>query len=237
MQRYFNNNRINNEFFMNEDDSNHIYKVMRMHLGDNIEVVCNSKTYICKIVSLDKIVRVNIIEELSENNELPIKVSICQSLVNEQKMDLILQKCCELGVYEVIPFKAKNCVVKENQKSDKKIVRWQRILKEASEQSKRNIIPAVHNIIDIDELIKLPYDLKILCSVNEFTQSIKKVFDEYKKYDTMIIVIGPEGGFSQEEENKLITNGFISVSLGKRVLRTETASIVALSYINYELMR
>ena len=237
MQRYFNNEKVNNSFLMNEDDSNHITKVMRMNLGNKIEIVCNETLYICEIIQLGKNVVVKIIEEKDENNELPIKVTICQSLVNEQKMDLILQKGTELGVSEFIPYNARNSVVKENNKSDKKIVRWQRIVKEASEQSKRNIIPKVNNIINIDELIKLNYDLKLLCSVNEFTLNIKKVLEQTRKYDTIIIVIGPEGGFSKEEESKLIANGFISVSLGKTVFRTETASLVALSYINYQLMR
>jgi len=237
MQRYFNNEKVNNEFLMNLDDSNHIYKVMRMKLGDKIEVLYEEKLYICEIINLDKNVKVKIIEEKNDNNELPIKVTICQSLVNEQKMDWILQKGTELGAHEFIPYSARNSVVKENSKSDKKIVRWQRIVKEASEQSKRNIIPNVNNITNINELIKLNYDLKLLCSVNEFTLNIKKVLEQSRKYDTIIIVIGPEGGFSKDEEEKLIANGFISVSLGKTVFRTETASLVALSYLNYELMR
>ena len=237
MQRYFNDNKNKDEFLMNSDDSYHISKVMRMCVGDYIEIVCEEKVYLCKIVSIDKIVKVIIEKEIDEEHELPIKVTICQSLVNEQKMDLILQKATELGVYSFIPYKAKNSVIKENNKSDKKIIRWQRIVKEASEQSKRNIIPKVSNIIDINELIKLDYDLKLLCTVNELTLNIKKVIQNHPKCDTLIIVVGPEGGFTQEEESKLINNGFISVSLGERVLRTETASLVALSYINYELMR
>ncbi len=237
MQRYFNNEKEENCFIMNDDDSNHIYKVMRMNKGDKIEIVCNQTLYICEIIELNKNVKVKIIEEKDDNNELPVKVSICQSLVNEQKMDLILQKGVELGASEFIPYNAKNSIIKENNKKDKKIIRWQRIVKEASEQSKRNIIPKVNNIINIEELIKLDYELKLLCTVNELTTNIKKVLQEMKKYDTIIIVIGPEGGFTKEEEAKLIDNGFISVSLGKRVLRTETASLVALSYINYELMR
>lgn len=237
MQRYFNNQKNNNTFIMNDDDSNHIYKVMRMKIGDEIEVICEEKLYICEIMELGKNVLVKVKESKNDNNELPVKITICQSLVNENKMDLILQKGCELGAYEFIPYNAKNSVVKENNKSDKKLVRWQRIVKEASEQSKRNIIPKVKDIINLSELCKLEYDLKLLCTVNEFTVNLKKVFEQHKKYDTIIIVIGPEGGFDKTEEVKLIANGFISVSLGKRVFRTETASLVALSYINYELMR
>lgn len=237
MQRYFNKEKINDEFIMNEDDSYHIYKVMRMRLGDKIEVVFDKRIYCCEIIAMEKNVRVKILREILINNELPIKITICQSLVNEQKMDLILQKGTELGASEFIPYKAQNSVVKDNGKSDKKIVRWQRIVKEASEQSKRNIIPIVCECLDLEGLIKQEYDLKILCTVNELTVNMKKVIQEHPKCDTLIIVVGPEGGFTKEEEEKLIANGYISVSLGKRVLRTETASLVALSYINYELMR
>ena len=236
MQRYFNNEKVNNEFLMNLDDSNHIYKVMRMKLGDKIEVLYEEKLYICEIINLDKNVKVKIIEEKNDNNELPIKVTICQSLVNEQKMDWILQKGTELGAHEFIPYSARNSVVKENSKSDKKIVRWQRIVKEASEQSKRNIIPNVNKPIDINELIKLDASLKLICTVNEVTKNIKKELQEHDTCDTIIIVVGPEGGFTKQEEEKLIENGFIPVSLGKRVLRTETASLLVLSMINYERM-
>ena len=237
MQRYFCEQMSDNKFILNNDDSHHIKTVMRMHLGECVEVVYNKVVYVCEIASLDKNVLVLIKEKLDENNEMPLKVTICQSLVNEQKMDFILQKGVELGAYSFIPYKARNSVVKANDKSDKKIVRWQRIIKEASEQAHRNIIPKISEMMDINEVIKQDYDLKIICSVNEMTKSIKKVIQEHIKCDTMIMVIGPEGGFSDEEEKKFIDNGFISVSLGKRVLRTETASLIALSSINYEFLR
>lgn len=237
MQRYFNDEKKNNEFVMNENDSYHINKVMRMQVGEKIEVVCDKKVYVSEIISLNKFVVAKIVEEQEEEHELPVKVTICQSLVNEQKMDLILQKSVELGVSEILPYKARNSVVKENNKSDKKIARWQRIVKEASEQSKRNIIPEVLDMVNLEELLTKEYDLKLLCSVNELTTNIKKVLRKHQNCGTLIIVIGPEGGFTKEEEEKLIANGYISVSLGNRVLRTETASLVALSYINYELMR
>ena len=236
MQRYF-CNEVNNEVFnLNEDDSYHIKKVMRMNIGMNIEIVCGKKLFIGEIIELDPIVRAKIVLKKDDYNEMDVKVSICQSLVNEQKMDFILQKATELGAYDFYPYKALNSVVKDNGKGDKKVLRWQKIVKEASEQSKRNIIPNVHNMIDINELIKLKADLKIICTVNEVTKNIKKVLQEHSKCDTIIIVVGPEGGFKPQEEALLIDNGFVSVSLGSRVLRTETASLAILSMINYERM-
>ena len=235
MQRYFSNIVNNNEYLLSKDDSYHIKKVMRMNIGDKVEIVDNKCTYICEIISFDP-VQARIINRLDENNENDKNIILVQSLVNETKMDLVLQKGTELGVNEFYPFKAVNSVNKENDKSNKKIDRWQRIVKEASEQSKRNIIPKVNNIVDLKELCTLKADVKLLLTVNETTKNIKNILKEYKKYDTLIIVIGPEGGFSKVEEETLIKNGFISTSLGNRVLRTETASIVAISMINYEWM-
>ena len=207
MQRYFKDTNLD-LFELSVDDSYHITKVMRNKIGDKIEVVIDKKLYICEIVELKELVKVQRIEEVICDSELPCFVTIAQSLVKEQKMDLILQKSCELGVSEIIPINATRSIVKLDKKETKKIDRWNKILKEASEQSKRVVIPKVNEIMDIKDLT----NLKIL------------------------FVIGPEGGFTDNEEKILIDNGFISTSFGKRVLRTETASLYALSIINYILM-
>ena len=235
MQRYFCNLCNNNEYLLSKDDEYHIKKVMRMKIGDIIEIVDKKLVNLCEIVSLDP-VKAIVIKKTNENNENDKKIILVQSLVNENKMDYVLQKGTELGVNEFYVFKAKNSVVKENDKSNKKISRWQKIVKEASEQSKRNIIPKVNNIINLNELCEIKADVKLLLSVNEVTKNIKKVLKDFKKYDTLIIVIGPEGGFSSIEEETLMQNGFISTSLGRRVLRTETAGMVAIAMINYEWM-
>jgi 16S rRNA (uracil1498-N3)-methyltransferase len=235
MQRYFSNIIDNNEYLLSNDDSYHIKKVMRMNLGDKIEIVDNKKLYICEITSFDP-VKAKVINSLDDNNENDKKIILVQSLVNETKMDYVLQKGTELGVNEFYAYKAVNSVIKENDKSNKKIIRWQKIVKEASEQSKRNIIPKVVDIVDISRLCKIEADVKLLLTVNETTKNIKNILKELKKYDTLIIVIGPEGGFTLNEEKTLIENGFISTSLGKRVLRSETAGMVAISMINYEWM-
>ena len=235
MQRYFSENKNNNSFILSNDDSFHIKKVMRMNLKDRIEVINNKKLYICEIESFDPVIA-NIVEEKEENNELDKKIIIVQSLINENKMDYVLQKSTELGAYAFYGYKSVNSVIKENDKKDKKIMRWQRIVKESSEQSKRNIIPKVIDILDINDLIALKADLKIILSVNEVTTNIKSILQKNNSCDTIIIVIGPEGGFEKKEEERLINSGFISTSLGKRVLRTETASVVTLAMINYEWM-
>jgi 16S rRNA (uracil1498-N3)-methyltransferase len=232
MQRYFCNKLDNNKFTLSDDDSFHIEKVMRMKIGDLVEIVYDHETYISVIESFHP-VTCSINKKTDENNEMNKKIIICQSLVNEQKMDFILQKCTELGMYSFIPYKAVNSIIKVNDKMDKKIDRWQRIVKEASEQSKRNIIPEVKNVMNINELINYKADLKLICStIND--NKLKNVIREHHNYDTIMLVIGPEGGFDPHEEELFINNGFIPVSLGKRILRTETASLCALSQLNYE---
>ena len=235
MQRYFKDTNLD-LFELSVDDSYHITKVMRNKTGDKIEVVIDKKLYICEIVELKDLVKVQRIEEVICDSELPCFVAIAQSLVKEQKMDLILQKSCELGVSEIIPINATRSIVKLDKKETKKIDRWNKILKEASEQSKRVVIPKVNEIMDIKDLTNLDYDIKILCTVNELSMSLKKVLDKDLTNLKILFVIGPEGGFTDNEEKILIDNGFISTSFGKRVLRTETASLYALSIINYILM-
>ena len=238
MQRYFCLKKDNDKFILNLDDTYHITKVMRMHCGDLIEIVCDNLVYISKIIELKPNVIALVEKELEINNELDVKITICQSLVKENKMDLILQKCTELGAYSFIPLKVKNSIIKGDfEEFSKKVIRWQRIVKEASEQSKRNIIPEVLNVHTIKEISNLDYEIKILCTVNELSGSLKNVLQNHGKCGTMIIVVGPEGGFTKDEENFLIEKGFLSTTLGNLVLRTETAGICALSMINYEYER
>lgn len=238
MQRYFSNQKIDDKLILNEKDIHHIKNVMRMNIDDKIEIIYDNKLYICKINSIsNNDLDLSIIEEKKDNNELPIYLTVAFPLTKEEKIDLILQKCTELGVSEFIPLNLSRCVTKiKNDKIDKKINRWQIICKEASEQSKRNKIPKINKIMEIEEIIKLDYDLKIVCSVNQSVTNIKKVLQNSKKCDRIIIVIGPEGGISETEEQYLVNNEFLQVSLGKTVLRCETAPITVCSMINYEYM-
>ena len=235
MQRYFKDTNLDT-FELSSDDSYHITKVMRNNIGDKVEVVIDKKLFICEIVKMNNLVTVEKVEEVECDSELSCYVTIAQSLVKEQKMDLILQKSCELGVSEIIPVNTTRSIVKLDKKETKKVERWNKILKEASEQSKRVVIPKVNGIMDIKDLCNLDYDIKILCTVNELSMSLKKVLSKDLNNLKIMFVIGPEGGFTEMEEKILIDNGFISTSFGKRVLRTETASLYALSIINYIFM-
>ena len=234
MQQYF---AKNEKLELKESDYHHIKNVMRMKKGDMIKIVYNKVIYDCTIKELKNKVYFDI-NRKKETKEDNILISVAFSLIKEQKIDYLLQKSTEIGAYSFIPIKTKRTIIKiDSKKEKKKVERWSEICKEASEQSFRNLIPLVDNIKNLGELVNEEYDLKLLCSLNKNTKNIKKVIQNSKKCDKILLVVGPEGGFTQDEEEFLTNNGFISVSLGKNVLRAETAPVCAISMINYEFMR
>ena len=237
MQRYFAINKKDNYLILETSDIHHIKNVMRMTSNEKIECVYNKKVYVCNIID-PNINQFPIIEELNEYNELPIEITIAIALVKEQKMDLILQKLTELGVSKIIPLKMERSIVKIDEKRfKKKKERWLSICKEASEQSKRNIIPEITNIKTITELKNENYDLKCVCSVSNKENLVNKYLQTNNNCAKMIFVIGPEGGISQKEEELLNSIGYTSVSFGPRVLRVETAAIYVASILNFSSMR
>lgn len=232
MQRYFSKDKQGNYFILSDNDWYHIKRVMRMNDNDKIEVVYNKELYLCQLEqSQAKIIKK---EDISLENRPHITLVI--PLLKEQKMDLILQKSTELGVDEIIPVAMKHSVVKlDDGKQEKKIERWQKICKEASEQSKRLDIPLVGKICKLDDLKKLD-GVKLTCSTVEKSQNLKNCLKNIKNYDRIILVIGPEGGLAKEEEQYLKEIGFVSVSLGSRIMRVETVPLFLLSVLSYETM-
>ncbi len=241
MQKYFVNDSDFNSNKITSDDVFHISNVMRYKIGDNILIGNNKKSYLAKITEITKsFVSYEIVEEKIGNTELPVFVSIYQGYPKGDKLDDIIKHSTELGVYEIIPTIMKRSVFKlDEKKKDSKIIRFNKIAKEAAEQSERLIVP---NIPDIEYLKKIDfsiYDYKILCYEedarnNELLQ-FKTIIKKLKQNDKLAIIVGPEGGIDNEELDFLKSIGFKSASLGPRILRTETAAFYALSAISYEM--
>ena len=233
MQRYFVKEKDNNNLILEKDDLHHIKNVMRNKVGDLIECIYNEQLYICKIEELTSN-KVTIIEIKEDNNELTLDITIAIALVKEQKMDLILQKLTELGVARIIPVKMEHSIVKLDEKRfEHKKERWQKICKEASEQSKRNKIPEITNLMTIKDLEKLEIDYKFVCSTKTQENLVNNYLQDLNKCAKIIFTIGPEGGISTSEEKELTEHGFIPISLGKRIMRVETAAIYVASIINF----
>lgn len=233
MQRYFTKSLVNDYFTLSEDDKYHILVVMRMKPNDKIEIVYNNNLYIGII---EDIVDFKV-KLYSKEGVLPkkdINIVMCIPLLKEQKMDYVLQKATELGVNEIIPVILERSIIKlDEEKEAKKLLRWEKIVKEASEQSKRIDIPKIHKVTQIDDL---EFDgLKIICSTFEKEKTIKKVLKN-NNVNNIMFIIGPEGGISLKEEKALVNQGFIPVTLGHRIMRVETVPLYIMSIINYEFM-
>lgn len=236
MQRYFSNKLNVNKFELNKDDIYHITRVMRMKTGDSIEVVYNSEVYICDLEIINNEVSATI-KSKEENKEIDnIEKVLIIPLLKENKMDLILQKATELGVSKIIPVIMERSIIKlEKDRESKKLERWNKICKEASEQSKRVNIPIITEVKTLKDL-ENESGLKIVCSTKEKDNTIKKYLNDNEDYNKINIVIGPEGGIASKEEEYLNSIGFKSISLGNNIMRVETVPIYILSVINYENM-
>ena len=230
MQRYFIKNK---DMLLGESDIRHIKKVMRMNINDKIEVVYNNKLHICEITSLEPF-NIKVIEKLDEDKKTKIELTVAVALVKEQKMDLILQKLTELGVSRIIPVSMERSIVKlDKERFNKKKVRWESICKEASEQSKRTNIPIIEDIKSIKDLTKEDADLKLVASTKEKEKLLNYYLQSIEDCAKIIMVIGPEGGISDKEEDILVSNGYNRVSFGNLIFRVETATIYVASIINY----
>lgn len=232
MQRYFAKD-YKDKLILGDSDIHHIKNVMRMKIGESIEVVYDNKIYICKIDSLDP-VELNIESVNDKENKLDLDITIAVALVKEQKMDLILQKLTELGVNTIIPVSMERSIVKlDDAKFNKKKVRWEAICKEASEQSKRTNIPVIENVMSIKELFKMEADYRLVASTKEKGKMFNYYLQNMNNCAKIILVVGPEGGISDREEAILNENGFESVSFGDLIFRVETAAIYAASIFNF----
>ena len=229
-------------------DVNHIKNVLRMKPGEEISVKNGSedKEYRCGIEELGEeeiICELRFIKE--EGVELPSKIYLFQGLPKGDKMELILQKAVELGVYEVIPVASKRAVVKLDEKKAKsKAQRWQGIAQAAAKQSKRGIVPRVHEVMSFEEAVQysrcaqvrlIPYELAEENGQN--MEKTKSMIGSIKPGEDVAVFIGPEGGFAREEIQEALGEGLVPITLGKRILRTETAGMAVLAILMYHLER
>ena len=244
MSKFFvNENQINGNIInIIDDDVNHIKNVLRLEIDDEIKIcsIDTSKNYLCKIKNIDKKnIECIVMEEVEAVAESNIELDIYQGLPKSDKMELIIQKGTELGVHSFVPVVFKRSIVKLDEKDKvKKQVRWQKIAEVAAKQSGRDIVPKVHEVKTIKNICDLisDYDMVLVAYENEDRNSLKNELKTLTKKDLKIaVVIGPEGGIEEKEVELLKESGAKIVSLGKRILRTETVAIVIAGIINYEL--
>jgi len=234
-------NIFDNYILIDGEDVNHMKNVLRMNendkilisSGDNIDYHC----YISKIESNRIIANIELIDE--EGKELPSKIYLFQGLPKADKMELIIQKAVELGAFEIVPVAMKRCVVKlDKKKEDTKLKRWNGISESAAKQSKRSIIPNVSNVMTYKEAIEYAKKLDIVLLPYECAEGMsetKRIISSIEPGLSIGIFIGPEGGFDMSELDIAMKSDFKVITLGKRILRTETAGLMVLSVLMFEL--
>ena len=236
----------NNTIKVEGQDVNHIRNVLRQKVGDEI-IICNSdkqKNYLCDIQKIEKeTIECKIVREL-EDFKSNVKVTIMQGIPKKDKMELVIQKSVELGCFDIQPVEMERCVVKLQEKDKKKKQeRWQKIAEVAAKQCDRDFIPKVNNIMKLKDICKIlnEYDIVILAYEKEekttLKETLKKIKEKYGEKEVKIaVIIGPEGGIDLKEVEMIQENdNVITVTLGKRILRTETVALNVLSIIMYEL--
>ncbi len=220
------------------DDVKHISKVLRLRQGEQISVCNKEKTdYLCTIASIEKErVILDITEEMPNRNESNIEVTLYQGLPKGDKMDMIIQKSVELGAVKIVPVEMKRSVAHFSNKQSK-LQRWQRIADEASKQCMRGILPEVAEPITFDEMLDSikEGELTLLPYENEINTKLKTLLRDNTGAERVNIIIGPEGGFDEEEIALASERGIPTVTLGPRIMRCETAPLAAISAVMYEL--
>jgi 16S rRNA (uracil1498-N3)-methyltransferase len=230
------------------NDVNHIKNVIRLKPEDEISISngIDGRDYRCGIKSItdtEVLCELRFIKE--DGVELPSKVYLFQGLPKGDKMELIIQKMVELGVYEIIPVSMKRCVMKlDDKKAKSKITRWQGISEAAAKQSKRAVVPKITNVMSYKEALEyaksmdvklVPYEMEETLSGAGGMKATKEIIANLKGGEKIAIFIGPEGGFDESEINVAIDMGMKPITLGKRILRTETAGLTVMAWIMLQL--
>ena len=241
MHRFFVPQLYAEEMYIEGVDARHIRKVLRMQSGTQLQIVSDDGvSALAEITAIDsERVTVRCLEKLAESHEPRVKLVLAQGLAKGEKMDFIIQKAVEMGAYSVIPVAMEHSVVRlDGAKAAKKVERWQKIAESAAKQSKRDIIPEVQPVQSMAKMLaKCACHTKIIAYECEDRLSLKaalRAAEEAGGITELLLIIGPEGGISEGELEQVRQAGAVPVSLGRRILRAETAGLVAISAIFYE---
>lgn len=225
-------------------DVNHIKNVLRMRAGEKIAAVdeAGGRKYLCEIQEFtEDSVHCKILSTEEGDTELPARIFLFQGLPKADKMELIIQKAVELGCFEIVPVVCRRCVVKlEEKKKKSRQERWQAIAEAAAKQSGRRIIPRVHEVMTFSEALSYASDMDVRLIPYERAEDMaqtKRQLESVRPGQNIAVFIGPEGGFEEAEIEEAKKSGAVSVTMGRRILRTETASITMLSWLMYFLER
>lgn len=233
MRKFYIEEIIENRSRLSKEDALHLTKVLRMGVGEDVIAICKGIAYCACVDDIEKTqVSLLIKDEIEMDIEPATLVTLFQGLPKAGKMETIIQKSVELGVHSIVPVAMDRCVVKLDKK-DNKIQRWQRVSYEACKQCGRLNVPTVEQPAKLKDLNFENFDLVLVAYENESDTSIKQVLENAKGAKNVAIVIGPEGGFEKSEIQLLEDKGGKCVTLGKRILRTETAPIAMISVVMY----
>lgn len=236
MQRYFATLDSNKNIVISSDDIFHITKVMRMSVGDEFEINVDGELKIAKLSSTNPF-KFEVIKEINENHELNGYVRLLYCLPKGEKTDLVIQKAVELGCNEIVLVNSERSIAKITEdKKAKKLIRFNKIIKEASEQSKRSKLCKLADVISFNEIVNYPADFSLIAYENtQFTSNDLILILPSLKGKTINVIIGAEGGISKKEIEIATKAGYKEISLGKRILRSETACIFILSILSLYL--
>lgn len=243
MNRFFGrSHNIHDDYIVIDgSDVNHIRNVLRMRPGEKLTVTGgNSREYLCSIREIrQEEVILDIIEEKESESELPARIHLFQGLPKGDKMELIIQKCVELGVYEIVPVAMKRSVVKfDDKKAASRTARWQSISESAAKQSGRSVIPGIHSVMTFTDAVEYASEMDLRLIPYELAQGMKDAGKALSKISAgmdVAVFIGPEGGIDETELELSVKAGTIPISLGRRILRTETAGMALMAVIMYNL--
>lgn len=223
-------------------DVNHIKNVLRMRPGEEISVSngADGKEYRCGILEMQEDVVICELRFIKESGtELPVQVTLFQGLPKGDKMELIIQKAVELGVTAVVPVSTKRCVVKlDAKKAAAKVARWQGISEAAAKQSKRGIVPRIGDVVSFSQAIDMASAMDVRLIPYEMAEGMahtRTLLGQIRPGQSVAVFIGPEGGFAEEEIQMAGERSLSAITLGKRILRTETAGMTVLAWLSYLL--